>query len=306
MLAERKLAFGRIALPRCARSDRDLVDQNTVLVNQRIAPCGLRDPCVELAVRHALRVCDQKCDRPAVTHDDRLCRGVGVRFQISPLRREHFPDSLFDQVARGLRFKVNRTELMPNDPFVTYYNDTLVPLLNKMDLVFCGVIVKGAASPEGPYENNVRLSRERTIRLMEFLRGESDVMRFDNTNTNFITEDYGYLVTLMRKANDPEAEKVAEIWKQCNGDEKQCKQKLRAYNGGRTWNRLLKEYFPTLRQSRVVLLYAPNPLHTMLGIRTQPADTHLDSIRDLPRTGPWNPGEPNSIHAAIWWLSGPT
>ena len=203
-----------------------------------------------------------------------------------------FPDSLFDQVARGLRFKVNRTELMPNDPFVAYYNDTLVPLLNKMDLVFCGVIVKGAASPEGPYENNVRLSRERTIRLMEFLRGESDVMRFDNTNTNFITEDYGYLVTLMRKANDPEAEKVAEIWKQCNGDEKQCKQKLRAYNGGRTWNRLLKEYFPTLRQSRVVLLYAPNPLHTMLGIRTQPADTHLDSIRDLPRTGPWNPGEP--------------
>ena len=193
------------------------------------------------------------------------------------------PDSLFDHVARGLRFKVNRTELMPNDPFVAYFNDTLVPLLKEMDLVLCGVIVKGAASPEGPYDNNVRLSRERTRRLVEFLEGDNADLKISESSmsSNFITEDYGYLVTLMRQAGDPEAEAVAEIWKQCNGDERMCKQKLRALNGGRTWKRLLDKYFPTLRQSRVVMWYAPHPMHVSQGIRLQPEDRNWAPLPNL-------------------------
>lgn len=191
-------------------------------------------------------------------------------------------DSLFDHVARGLRFKVNRTELMADDPFVAYYNDTLVPLLSKMNLVLCGVIVKGAASPEGPYDNNVRLSRERTQRLMEFLRGDSDLPLFqNNSNSQFITEDYGYLVTLMKRADDPEAAQVEAIWNQCNGDERLCKQRLRALNGGRTWNRLLKVYFPTLRQSRVVMWYAPHPLLDMQGLKQMPEDLDIDTMPDM-------------------------
>lgn len=198
-------------------------------------------------------------------------------------------DSLFDHVARGLRFKVNRTELMADDPFVAYYNDTLVPLLSKMNLVLCGVIVKGAASPEGPYDNNVRLSRERTQRLMEFLSGDSDLPLFqNNTNSQFITEDYGYLVTLMRRADDPEAEKVADIWEKCNGDERLCKQRLKALNGGRTWKRLLEVYFPTLRQSRVVMWYAPHPLSAMQGIQMMPDSMEVDATPvldlELPRS----------------------
>lgn len=191
-------------------------------------------------------------------------------------------DSLFDQVARGLRFKVNSTELMPSDPFVAYFNDTLVPMIKKKDLVLCGVIVKGAASPEGPYDNNVRLSRERTRRLMEFLRGDTDLKITEGSmSSNFITEDYGYLVTLMKQADDPEAETVAEIWRECNGDERLCKQKLRALNGGRTWKRLLEVYFPTLRQSRVVMWYAPHPLHVMQGIKIDTVDMSIGTIPDL-------------------------
>ena len=79
-------------------------------------------------------------------------------------------DSLFDMVARGIRFRVNRTELLEDDPFITLYNDSLVPLLKQQNLVLRQVFVKGAASPEGPYWNNIRLSRERTKRLIEFLK----------------------------------------------------------------------------------------------------------------------------------------
>ena len=79
-----------------------------------------------------------------------------------------------DVIARGIRFRVNRTELLQDDPFIPLYNDSLVPWLKKNNLVLREVYVKGAASPEGPYLNNVRLSRERTKRLIEFLSSNLD------------------------------------------------------------------------------------------------------------------------------------
>ena len=104
-------------------------------------------------------------------------------------------DSLFDMIARGIRFQVNRTELLKGDPFITLYNDSLVPWLKENNLILREVFVKGAASPEGPYDNNVRLSRERTKRLIEFLSSNLDQPIADRPlNSKFVTEDYAYLV----------------------------------------------------------------------------------------------------------------
>lgn len=171
-------------------------------------------------------------------------------------------DSLFDEIARGIRFQVNRTELQAADPFISLYNDSLVPWLKDNNLILREIYVKGAASPEGPYDNNVRLSRERTKRLIEFLsRNLSQPIADRPTNTSFVTEDYAYLVKLMQQAGDKDYGKVKAIWDACKGNERLCKKKLRALNGGRTWRRLVKVYFPTLRQSRMVLWFALNPHH---------------------------------------------
>ena len=171
-------------------------------------------------------------------------------------------DSLFDEIARGIRFQVNRTELQAADPFISLYNDSLVPWLKDNNLILREIYVKGAASPEGPYDNNVRLSRERTKRLIEFLSSNLSQPIADRpTNTSFVTEDYAYLVKLMQQAGDKDYGKVKTIWDACKGNERLCKKKLRALNGGRTWRRLVKEYFPTLRQSRMVLWFALNPHH---------------------------------------------
>lgn len=169
-------------------------------------------------------------------------------------------DSLFDEIARGIRFQVNRTDLQAADPFISLYNDSLVPWLKDNNLILREIYVKGAASPEGPYDNNVRLSRERTKRLIEFLSSNLDQPIADRpTNTSFVTEDYAYLVKLMQQAGDKDYSKVKAIWDACKGNERLCKKKLRALNGGRTWRRLVKVYFPTLRQSRMVLWFALNP-----------------------------------------------
>lgn len=166
-------------------------------------------------------------------------------------------DSLFDAVARGIRFKVNRTELLADDPFIPLYNEGLVPWLKSQDMELRQMYIKGAASLEGPYKNNVRLSRARTARLIQFLSAGLDQPAESLPhNAESITEDYGRLVRMLRQANDPDYEKINEIWLQSGGDEQWCKKHMMALEGGKVWKRLLVEYFPSLREARVILWFA--------------------------------------------------
>ena len=167
-------------------------------------------------------------------------------------------DSIFNAAARGIIFNVNRTELRPGEPFIKIYNEEIVPMLLSKDLVLKGLIVRGAASPEGPWENNRRLGIGRTARLVEFIKAPLDNEYFADGDiaTSSITEDYEYLVVLMRAAGDEQADTVAAMVKECGGDERCCKERLKAHNGGKTWRRLLKEYFPSLRQARVVMWFS--------------------------------------------------
>ncbi len=166
-------------------------------------------------------------------------------------------DSLFDAIATGIRFKVNRTELQPSDPFITLYREQLVPWLKAHDMQLRQIIVKGAASPEGPYQNNVRLSRERTRQLVEFISRElGEPVTKHPVNAQSITEDYGLLVKMMRQADDADYNRVNEVWLSCQGDEACCKRRLMSLDKGRLWRRLKIDYFPALRQARVILWFA--------------------------------------------------
>ena len=170
-------------------------------------------------------------------------------------------DSLFDAAARGLRFKVNSTELQPQDPFLALYRDVLVPWVRSQELELRRLWVRGAASPEGSYANNVRLSQGRTQQLTHLLCGElgqstDGVCPMDSRS---ITEDFGFLVKLMADASDPDYGRVKAIWDRSGGDEPFCKRELKALDGGRVWKRLLKEYCPALRQARVIMWFARKP-----------------------------------------------
>ncbi len=174
------------------------------------------------------------------------------------LNAPEISDSLFDAAAQGIRFKLNRTELQPDDPFLSMYRDRLLPWLREHNMQLRQVYVKGAASPEGPYENNVRLSRERTRRLINVLHTEPADTALDDriVSGKSVAEDYALLVKMMAQADDPDYGRVNSLWQQCNGDEACCKRKLMALDGGRVWKRLLKTYFPALRQARVVMWFS--------------------------------------------------
>ena len=201
----------------------------------------------------------------------------------------HLPDisdSLFNACARGIRFRVNRTELLPDDPFISVYKSRIAPLLRDRGLVLRHIIIRGAASPEGPYDNNSRLSRARTQRLLSFIMGQLDG-QFDlsRIQQSSVCEDYEYLVLLMRQAGDEEAETVDRIWQESGGSERLCKSRLQSLHGGRTWRRLLKVYFPTLRQARVMLFFGRVPEVVSQTLLPELPATDLfarDAFRPLP------------------------
>ena len=186
-------------------------------------------------------------------------------------------DSLFDAASRGIRFRVNSTELQPDDPFIRLYTEMLVPRLQSMSMELKQVFVRGAASPEGPYLNNVRLARERTRRLIDYINAQlgsySDAG--PPIRSTSVTEDYGRLVKMMGEAQDADYGKVNSVWQSCQGDEACCKRRLMALEGGRVWRRLVKQYFPALREARVILLFArrqePKPEPVIAPVDTMPA-----------------------------------
>lgn len=179
-----------------------------------------------------------------------LCQDYGVTDDLD------LSDSLFNQLAIGIQFKVNRTEVERNQPFFDKFNDDLTRMLREENYQIVKLFIRGAASPEGPYENNRRLGRGRTdnlFRVVETQLGQTGKGRA-RVKATAVTEDYAYLVDLMREAGDADAEAVAQLMADCQWDEPRCKKALQQMRGGVVWKRLLAEYFPRLRAARVVLL----------------------------------------------------
>lgn len=193
-----------------------------------------------------------------------------------------FTDREFKDAATAVYFKVNKSVIQDGDEFFRLYNDVILPRVNGQHLQLRKIYVRGAASPEGPYANNVRLGRERTQALLRALMdGLSHQYEEVDQQVSAVTEDYGFLCLLMEEAGDPDYATVKGIYDECDGDEPCCKQKLMKAQGGKLWKRLLKEYFPRLRAARMILWFtepdeehAPDPELPTLGIEVHDSLDH--------------------------------
>lgn len=184
-------------------------------------------------------------------------------------------DSLFNALAVGVRFKVNRSDVNQQSDFFRTYRQLLPFLQNKGYQMRC-LFIRGAASPEGPYENNRRLGMERTANLAKMITDDLSVGPFSHQKVSLdsksITEDYGYLLTLMREKGDKDYSRVKRVYDDCHGDEQTCKRELSQMDGGRLWARLKNEYFADLRTARIVLwLTKPAPVVDKLPVTSHVA-----------------------------------
>ena len=199
------------------------------------------------------------------------------------LRFVEYGDSLvmndedFFDVAGKVVFPVNKSSLNLSDQFLRELDEKVLPDINRDSLQLVQLIIRGAASPEGPVKLNQKLGSQRAQALFDFIQSR---LAFPLSSRYFSLdvdiEDYSTLCLMMRRANDPDYGYVRDLTDRYEGQPDQLKRKLQTARGGQLWSRLLKEYFPGLRTARIVLVfrrYVPVELE-----EEQPVVPELDPV----------------------------
>ena len=225
----------------------------------------------------------------------------------SPLLYNWFVDSkdsiklsdeeFFDHSAKVL-FKVNKYGLPRNDKTLDELEKIVLPRINQDSLELVAIVIRGAASPEGPLWLNKILSEKRAKALTDFVTSR---LKFnglnDSTNVNrnlrqdCVVEDYRSLCILMKKANDPDYDYVKRLCDQYLPEDnlEQLKTELMKARKGQLWKHLLSTYFPQLRSARILLFFrkhqpkpetvvTPEPIIPIEEIKTNAVEQKPDTV----------------------------
>ena len=177
-------------------------------------------------------------------------------------------EEFYDNCAKVV-FPVNKFGLPKNDQTLEELEKVVLPRINEDSLELVAIVIRGAASPEGPYWNNKRLAQNRTKALTDFItarlvfKGETDSLDHQNSTLpkaitqDYDIEDYRSLCIAMKKAADPDYDYVKGVCDKylANNDERHLKSTLMYAQGGKLWRRLLRTYYPQLRSARIMLFF---------------------------------------------------
>ncbi len=172
------------------------------------------------------------------------------------VREVEMSDSLFYKISRKVVFPVNKYDIPENSQFRKELLGEILPYFDNDEYILQSMLIRGAASPDGPYAWNSKLSQ---LRRQSLLRLISDNVK--HPIDSFLTvkevpEDYLYLLLLMKERHDKDYNRVAAVVdKYIDSDQEKLKKELMAIDNKQLWRRLLHEYFPEMRAARVVLFF---------------------------------------------------
>lgn len=176
-------------------------------------------------------------------------------------RTEIFVDFRVNRTNLELGFKNNRARV---DSIV----ETINQLMSNDRVQLVELHFAGSASPEGSYQLNTRLSRERLLTLEDFVRRRVEIP------DSIIMHDENYipwdsLRTLVVASGKPYAKEVVDII-DAGGEIVDYRRNehvdsrvlaLRRLDGGRVWNELNRMFFSRLRNACVVFVtYETQPV----------------------------------------------
>lgn len=131
------------------------------------------------------------CKTPQLAYDDQVARVRRPVYTPKFVYEQPVPDTIKEFTLEGsayVNFPVNRTEIYPdymNNPAeLLRITNTIDSVKSDTDITITYISIKGFASPEGSYTNNVRLAKGRTATLKDY------VERISNLPHNFIDTDY--------------------------------------------------------------------------------------------------------------------
>ena len=165
--------------------------------------------------------------------------------------RMSLSDSELWEKSAVVRFPVGSTYIPYSDPGFRNVVKEVEKLKDGYE-VCCLLVIRGSASPEGGVKNNTRLAHQRAKALVKVL-SKYIPLPDSLVEERYINEDYAGLRRLMEEKPTAYSQQVLSILKKYKDQDAQAKQALQRLNGGKTWRLLLRDYFPELRASRLVL-----------------------------------------------------
>ena len=165
-------------------------------------------------------------------------------------------DNEFYNISQKIVFPVNKHTLPKNSPLLKEIENEIIPLLNKDSLSIRHLMIRGSASPDGPYKTNKALGEKRAQSLFDFFNTRlTKPAKQEDDSQIIIPEDYQYLCIMMRDAGDADYTKVKQLCDQYlpTNNITALKSALQRADGGKLWQRMTKTYFPELRASRFVI-----------------------------------------------------
>lgn len=203
------------------------------------------------------------------------------------------PRTLADTLSRGFPFVTHVSELDPTQPFRIYederekaltvyysigasridktFSDNEQVLFNLTEVIKMidndpastvkTVVVAGFASPEGKYELNDRLAFERAVSVKEHIMKTTGIPDRKILVYNG-SVDWRGLRYLVAKSDLPEKNEVLNIIDNMPVWDSRAQRgrhgELMKLNGGTTYRRLLRDFFPLLRNGAFIKVYYDN------------------------------------------------
>lgn len=193
--------------------------------------------------------------------------------------------------AAHLNYRVGKYELLrdfENNAHVLNQVDQIVgELRNDDDLTLQTLTVTGYASPEGNYNSNLELSKNRAYSFVSYLE-KAHGLNASIMKTDWKGEDWNGLLQVVSASSLTDRDAVIRIISE-QDDITKRKQSLRTLNGGETYRILLRDYYPPLRRNEYTIAYVARPFNleeAKLIVKTKPQYLSLNEMFLVANTYP--------------------
>jgi len=178
-----------------------------------------------------------------------------------PRHVRFLPESQFDSTAVyadtdivPMIYKVNKWDSNPGvkaDSMCRVIEDVMHDPNMRMAYVWVG----GSASPEGPISWNKTLGEKRARVLADYLLAHTS-LKPEQLRVENLEEDWASVVSTLQRIDFPHSEEIIAIIG-TEPDRLRRKEKIKAIDGGLTWQKLIREVFPPLRNARMAIICHP-------------------------------------------------
>lgn len=218
-----------------------------------------RQPWMDNADISILTVRSGCCNTPKRVYDDPVARVRRPVYTAKFAYEQPVPDTVKEFTLEGsayVNFPVNRTEIYPdymNNPAeLVRITGTVDSVKSDPDITITYISIKGFASPEGSYANNVRLAKGRTATLTDYVERISNLPH-GFIHTDYLPEDWPGLRAYVEKSSMANRDAIlAIIDSDLEPDAKDNKIKR---DFPEDYKMLLAGVYPTLRHSDYLIRY---------------------------------------------------